>query len=216
MCMLSAGIGCSLTRVSALDGPESCGMQRQFKAFVESPSRERFLAAREAVLRATPLAMQATDLADLLRLLDEGAYQAVLDRIDLLPPSKALSPRVHFLAAEAAEALGDVEAGELERFLFVLCLQGLLATGDGSRAAPYVVCHPTDEYDILDAQGYEPAGQAFLAENGELFDVITCSDGREFWFDLTAVLKRPKPRRKSSAARRRKHRRRGRLSRIPR
>ena len=38
-------------------------------------------------------------------------------------------------------------------------LQGLLATGEGSRANPYLVCHATDEYDLLEALDLQPAGQ---------------------------------------------------------
>jgi hypothetical protein len=107
---------------------------------------------------------------------------------------------VHYLAAEAAEALRDLPTVELERSLFVLTLQGLLATGDGTRDNPYIVCHASDEYDVLVALGREPAGQALEEHDDRLFDVLTCDDGREVWFDVTAILRRPAPRR--SAARR--------------
>jgi hypothetical protein len=176
-------------------------MQRQLTAFVEEPSKETYLAARRAVLQATPLPLTAMELADLQRLLEEGAPQEVLDHIDALPPSKVLSPRVHYLAAEAAESLGDAEGNELERFLFVLCLQGLLATGQGSSAEPYVVCHASDEHDILAALGLEPAGQALVDRGPKLCDVLTCTNGREVWFDVTDVLCRPQPRKKAVARR---------------
>jgi hypothetical protein len=191
-------------------------MQRQFTQFVELPSRENYLAACRAVLRETPLPLTATDLAELVRLLDAGNSQEVLDRIDLLPPSKALSPRVHFLAAEAAESLGDFETGEVERFLFVLCLQGLLSTGDGTLAAPYIVCHATDEYDILEATQCEPARQSLVEHEGRMLDVITCSDGREFWFDVTLPLRAPARRAKPAARGKAKPVRRRRISRLPR
>src|SRR4051812_10754890 len=124
-------------------------MQRQLTAFVERPCQRTYLAVRDAVLSQTSLPLVACELAELDQLLAEAEFQTVLDRIDVMPPSKILSPRVHFLAAEAAEALGDSAAVELERSLFVLTLQGLLTTGDGSRGNPFMVCHPTDEYDIL-------------------------------------------------------------------
>jgi hypothetical protein len=179
-------------------------MQRQFTRFVESPSRENYLAVRDAVLRIRPLPLAASELAELVRLLEAGEYREVLDRIDLLPPSKILSPRIHFLAAEAAEGLGDVKTGELERFLFVLCLKALLATGDGTEAAPYSVCHATDEHDLLEAGGFEPAAQCLVPRDGLLCDVITCADGRQVWFDVTALFIRPKPRRKQAARKRRR------------
>jgi hypothetical protein len=183
-------------------------MQRQFTQFVESPSRENYLAVRRAVLRLTPLPIEAMQLAELLRLLDDGSYQEVADRIELLPPSKALSPRVHFLAAEAADGLGDTAASELERFLFVLCLKGLLATGDGTQAAPYSVCHASDEYDLLEVCGHELAAQTLVEHEGRLCDMVTCTDGRRIWFDVTALLipprrkrpKRPQAKRRLDAA----------------
>lgn len=200
-------------------------MHRQFTRLVESPSRENYLAARDAVLRLTPLPIASADLAELVRLLDAGEHQEVLDRIDLLPPSKVLSPRVHFLAAEAAEALGDADAGELERFLFVLCLRALLSTGDGSQAAPFSVCHATDEYDLLETGDHEPAAQALIEQDGRWCDVVTCADGRQVWFDVSVLFQRPKPTRRGRSALSRqglaKKRRRpvaatGRVTRIPR
>jgi hypothetical protein len=175
-------------------------MQRQLTAFVERPSRETYLAVRDAVLREAPLPIVAADLAELDRLLDQEEYDAVLDRIDALPVSKVLAPRVHYLAAEAAAGRRDAEAIELERSLFVLTLQGLLATGDGTRDNPYIVCHATDEYDVLAALGREAARQSLVGLGSKLFDVLTCDDGREVWFDVTAILTRPTAR----PARRRK------------
>jgi hypothetical protein len=178
-------------RAATREGPVSPIMQRQLTAFVEQPSKATYLAARDAVLRESPLPIVATDLADLEQLLDDDEHEAVLDRIDALPVSKVLAPRVHYLAAEAAEALRDSPTVELERSLFVLTLQGLLATGDGTRENPYIVCHASDEYDVLVALGREPAGQVLEEHDDRLFDILTCDDGREVWFDVTAILRRP-------------------------
>jgi hypothetical protein len=90
---------------------------------------------------------------------------------------------------------------ELERSLFVIVLQGLLSTGDGTRANPYIVCHGGDEYDVLEAIGLEPAGQSLVEDAGRLCDVVTCANGREVWFDVTDLIRRP-----SAAAKRGKMR----------
>jgi hypothetical protein len=177
-------------------------MQRQLAAFVEQPCRATFLAARDALLRQSPLPLVATELADLDRLLECEEHEALLARLDALPPSKILSPRIHFLAAEAAEALGHADDVELERSLFVLTLQGLLTTGDGSPANPYVVCHSSDEYDVLAALGREAAGQSLVEREGRLCDVLLCSDGRQVWFDVTDLIARPHRKRKSARRRR--------------
>jgi len=163
-------------------------MERQLVAFVEQPCRATYLAARDAVLAASPLPLRSADIADLDQLLDEDEHERLLDRLDTLPPSKVLSPRIHFLAAEAAAALGNSADIELERSLFVLTLQGLLATGDGTAGNPYVVCHASDEYDVLTALGREAAAQSLVESDGRLCDVLRCSDGREVWFDVTDLL----------------------------
>jgi hypothetical protein len=186
-------------------------MQRQLAAFVQQPCKSTFLAARSAVLRRSGLPLLAAEIAELDRLLERREPELLRDRIDALPPSKVLSPRIHFLAAEAAEALGDMPDVELERSLFVLTLQGLLATGDGTRGNPYIVCHPTDEYDVLAALGHEAAGQSLVEHEGRLHDVLLCSDGREVWFDVTDLLVRPHRRKQG---RRRSLRRTAHFSRI--
>jgi hypothetical protein len=191
-------------------------MQRQLAAFVEQPCKETFLAARDAVLHQSPLPLVAAEIAELDLLLEDKEYQALLDCLDALPPSKVLSPRIHFLAAEAAEALGHAEDVELERSLFVLTLQGLLATGDGTRSNPYFVCHASDEYDILAALCLEAAGQSLTEHRGRLCDVLLCTDGRELWFDVTDLLRRPKNRKKPARKRRTPARRRLSMSRAQR
>ena len=160
-------------------------MQRQLAAFVEQPSKSSYLAARDAVLAESPLPLAASDFVELERLLDSEQYEELLARLDLLPPAKVLSPRVHFLAAEAAGALGHDGDVELERSLFVLTLRGLLATGDGTPANPYIVCQTTDEQDVAAALDLEPAGQSLVQQGRRLCDVVLCSDGREIWFDVT-------------------------------
>jgi hypothetical protein len=189
-------------------------MQRQFAAptgklveiligkLVEQPSKATYLAARDAVLSQAVLPLMATEMAELEELRKSAALEALRDRIDALPLSKVLSPRVHFLAAEAALALGDEDDVELERALFAIMLQGLLATGDGTPANPYIVCHATDEYDVLTALGLEAAGQSLVEREQRLFDAVACRDGREIWFDVTDVL--IVPRRQAPARRQRR------------
>jgi hypothetical protein len=189
-------------------------MQRQLAAFVEQPCKETFLAARDALLGQSLLPLLASEIAELDRLLADQQLEALLDRLDTLPPSKVLSPRIHFLAAEAAEALGRASDVELERSLFVLTLQGLLATGDGTRENPYVVTHPTDEYDVLATLGLRSAGQSLTERNGRLYDIQLCEDGCELWFDVTDLLV-PQRRAKLAAQKRaRRVRRRLRMSRL--
>jgi hypothetical protein len=170
-------------------------MQRQLAArleeFVERPSKATFLAARDAVLCESSRPVAPGQIAELDRLLEQEAYQELLDQLDNLPPSKVLSPRIHFLAAEAADAVGHFADIELERCLFVITLQGLLATGDGTKANPYIVCHASDEHDILEALDRQAIRRATVKIGGRICDVVRCTDGREVWFDVTEVIDLP-------------------------
>src|SRR5262245_40908989 len=104
-------------RCATCAGHETICMERQLAALVERPCKATFLAARAAVLHDSPLRLTAADIAELDFLLEREEHSALLARLDALPPSKVLSPRIHFLAAEAAEGVGDVAEVELERSL---------------------------------------------------------------------------------------------------
>ena len=166
----------------------SRGMEREFTRLVERPTRKNYLAARDAVLRVSPQLVQTADLVEIGQLLDAGDSAQALDRLAELAPAASLSPRVHFLAAEAAEALGDSENCELERFLFVVCIRGLLATGDGSRQAPYDICNAADASDLLESLGFEPVRQSLVPRGARTYDVVECTTGRQLWFDVTGTL----------------------------
>jgi hypothetical protein len=166
-------------------------MEREFIRFVEQPTADSYLAARDAMLQIEPATLSARDSLELRRLLAAGKHDQLLKKTESLPASAALSPRVHYFAAEAATARGDSERAELERFLFVVCLQGILATGDGSAQRPYVVCHLSDESDVLEALEKEPATQTLAQLDHAVCDVIDCHDDTQVWFDVTAITGMP-------------------------
>jgi hypothetical protein len=191
-------------------------MQREFIRFVEQPSGDAYLAARDALLRAEPQTLTAIDLEEFEHLLGLRLHDEVLERLAALPASAALSPRVHLFAAEAADGLGDQERVELERFLFVVALQGILATGDGSKKRPYVVCHATDEHDVLEALDRSAERQTLVQGKAEVLDVIECTGGGEVWFDITVAAGMPMRRRQARKPRIARSKARPRVSRTPR
>ncbi len=197
-------------------GFESLGMEREFIRFVEQPTAESYLAARDAMLLVEPESLSAADLVELSRLLSGGEFQALLDVAESLPATAALSPRVHFFAAEAAVALSDLERAELERFLFVVCLQGILATGDGSEQRPYAICHASDENDVLEALEKQAERQTLVEVDGAACDVVECDDESQVWFDVTTVTGIPMRRRQAKTRRLARSRARPAVSRTPR
>ena len=169
-------------------------MQDEFEIFLIRPTRAAYEQVRGALLvdpvfRADPL-----ELAEVAAHCAAGEFEAARDKLDGLLYDWALSPRMHALAAWTATELGDEADAELERFTSRACLAGLLATGNGSFASPYLVTYPADEYDLLAALGREPRSQQLIDCDSGRFDVLTCDDGEEFWFDVTAFLREaPQP-----------------------
>lgn len=164
-------------------------MRDEFQTFVEHPTAENYLLARDAILSDADGRTRTADLAELAELFGQGDFQAAREKIEGMMPAWALSPRVHFLAAQAAEQLGDDEDADLEKFLFSACLQGLLATGDGSLARPYQVAQTADEYDVLLALGSLAKGQVLVEHGGGHYDVVTCEDGTRVWFEVSDLIR---------------------------
>ena len=174
-------------------------MQDDLRTFLEAPSAHTYRRVRESLLEEVstldlPGILSPGSLVELVELASAGKFSTLLARVDDLQPAWALSPRVHFLAAIAAEETGATEIAELERFTFQACLEGILATGDGTAEAPYLITYLSDEYDVLAALGLEPRAQVLVEQRGLLCDVARCLDGEEVWFELTDILHDPRQR----------------------
>jgi hypothetical protein len=163
-------------------------MQRQLEAFFARPTRARHRAARKAICTVSPVPPSAEDFSRLDQLLKNKAYEQARLLIDQLPPLAALSPRVHAIAAETARQLGDEEDAALEHFLEAACLEGLLASGNGTKSQPYVVCCRMDEFDVLSALGESPQAQRVVRAGDRICDVILCENGRKVWFDASLLV----------------------------
>jgi hypothetical protein len=162
-------------------------MPDAFADFLDSPSGPGFLRLREAML-ATPGHDFASDaLTGLSDLVDQGAYEAVPDKLAELMPDWLLSPRAHLLAAHAAQQDADADRAQFEQDFSQACLAGLLQSGDGSRSRPYRVTHVADEYDLLEALDKTSASQRRVGGEDGLFDLILCTDGSQLWFDIGAA-----------------------------
>ena len=87
----------------------------------------------------------------------------------------------------AAEGLEDAAKAKAEREAAAKCVEGVLATGDGSADKPYLVTRVSDEYDLLRHLKKARTTQGLRHKDGKAFDVMSCTDGTEVWFDITAV-----------------------------
>lgn len=164
-------------------------MQDEFEAFLIEPTRSSYERAREALLSDPSFRADPRDLAHAGELCAARDFAHARELIESLLYDWALSPRVHFLAAWAAAELGDKKDAELERFTAQACLAGLLATGQGSFACPYLVTYASDEHDLLAVLRQEARSQQLIACDSGRFDVLTCADGNELWFDVTDLFR---------------------------
>ena len=180
-------------------------MQDELQAFLEAPTARTYRQVREALLEEVAATCSAETLSagvlvELTELAAADQFHAVLGRIDDLQPAWALSPRIHYLAAVAADEVGEDDVAELERFVFQSCLDGILATGDGTKQSPYLSTYSSDVHDLLLALGLEPRSQRLVEQRGLLCDVVRCADDEEVWFELTRVLHDPRQRAAEFAA----------------
>lgn len=166
-------------------------MFQEFARFLESPSRATYLAARGAWLRLEVQPLHPAELTELAARLEAGDAAGVIEQAHGWRSRAALSPRVHYLTAEAHAVLGQSEHAELERWVFQACLQGMLATGDGTRRKPYVIAQLSDEYDVLKLRALNCEQQRFVQRGRKACDVLTCADGNEVWFDVTDLAQVP-------------------------
>jgi hypothetical protein len=162
-------------------------MKEQFVDFMESPSRDTYLAVRGTLLASPDYKPYSDELNGIDGLLEIGSFAAVQETIARSMPNLLLSPRAHLFLSLAAEKSNDENAAGMERFIAAACVEGILATGDGSRDRPYLVCRSTDEYDVLQYLGKEFRGQALVHDGDRHFDLMECEGGTEIWFDITAA-----------------------------
>jgi hypothetical protein len=171
--------------------PAARAIDELFNKFTASPDRESYLAVREALISSEFYDPNSTELGEVEEFLDSGPYVFELagarDRIDAAMPNLILSPSAHLLKAFIAKESGDEKVVQIEKNIAGVCLLGLLSTGDGSKANPYLVVRTSDEHDVLGYLGKEFSKQSLIHDGDRRLDRIRCQDGTEVWFDVTDV-----------------------------
>jgi hypothetical protein len=170
-------------------------MFQEFARFVEQPSRATFIAARSAWLTLNVAPLTPADLQSVAELLAAGEAAAVIKRVHGWKARAAFSPRAHYFAGEAHALLGELDQAECERMVFSACLQGILATGDGSRRKPYLISQISDEYDVLKLLGLTCEKQRLVQTktrsaggSTRSCDVLSCHDGSQIWFNISDLV----------------------------
>jgi hypothetical protein len=158
------------------------------EAFLEEPTCDGFLRVREHLLADEHFAPHARVIDKLEQLVAQGRAKAALKTVDELMPAWGLCSRVHFLAGQAAEMLGDAEEVELCRFLVSTCVEGMLSTGRGTRRSPYLATYPSDVQDVLTAKGLTASTQRLIDTATTRLAGVVTHEGSTVWFDVGEML----------------------------
>ena len=147
--------------------------------------RDSFAALRAEIVSSEKYDPYSRELDEVNALLDAGDFEAAHCKLTEAMPNLFLSPAAHLAIAYVAEQTDDEESAKMEAFLAAMCCEGILTTGEGSRANPYLVLRTSDEYDVLQYLGKSFTGQALVEDGERHLDRMTCADGTELWFDIT-------------------------------
>ncbi len=160
-----------------------------YREFLVQPTADRYRAATLAI--ATEPGSSAPSLLTLEQAFIEGQFETVSTLARQWTRHFALSPHFHRLAAIAALELGDADDAELERFTSAACLEGILNSGDGSDANPYLIADRADAQEVLTKLGLKSIRQSRIENENVLCDVFeVCARNkatREIWFTYAAV-----------------------------
>ena len=166
-------------------------IQARFRTFLESSpdDYEVFEGLRQSIIRSDLYRPYSHDLNTIERLIEEELYGLARTQIDESMPNLLLSPRAHEMLARVAAAQDDGELVEEASNAALMCLEAIAASGDGSRERPFRVLRTSDEYDLLDYLHAAMEKQQVVHVRQRHYDVLTCEDGRELWFDITQAYK---------------------------
>jgi len=165
-------------------------MQNEFEAFLKSPNRERYLQLFALVTSADDYDPYSDELASASDLLEAHKNEEARTVLGRAMPNLLLCPRAHLYLGYIARAAGDEGQADFENYVASACVEGILATGNGSQQQPYRVVRTSDEYDVVQYLDKTFQKQSLIDEAEQQFDRIRCTDGTEFWFDITTPYQR--------------------------
>jgi len=186
-------------------------VHRRWFQFRHERSAESFLALRQAVAQSPEYDPDSADLEEATALLAAGKIYQGYSLLRAMMPNWLLTPRVHHLASFAYLRSHQARSAEREVQLAGLVRQGILKSGTGEEAHPFLVLHRIDALDVLDVldaltgsevastprsywgvqhrgprqwhrHGHDPNGRAETR-----LIVWNSTDGTEVWFDTRII-----------------------------
>lgn len=164
-------------------------MRRLLVDLLDEPNRESYLALHASVVGSPEYSAYSDELGTVSELIDQQRHEEARAYLQRAMANLLLSPRAHLVSAVLHSKAGNEGSAELEMALREACLAGMLATGDGTEARPYLVVRPSDEHDLLEHLGKRLRKQGLRTRYGRHFDQVLCTDESEIWFDITAAFR---------------------------
>jgi hypothetical protein len=169
--------------------PGAKGEKNPFGAAVAAlaiePSAESYMKVVGMVVTHPAYDPYGRDIDSLIELYEAERHADAERKLRELMPTWVLTPSLHKIAFLLAKHRGDQAAGMVEMRLVQATIDGLLATGDGSREKPYVVVRIRDEYELLEHLEKKPAGQSLIRDGDRQLDCFELADGSEIYFDVS-------------------------------
>ena len=162
----------------------------QFLHFMKSGKLDDYMVVRQALIDSPAYAAYSDDMNKIIELVEGKQYQKALDLFRKRLGNLLLSPAGHLMASESMKGLGQDEDAKMEQFIGVRCIEGILATGEGTEKEPWLVLRPVDEYDVLGYFGKTMEKQELVKGGRGTCDIMHCNDGSSHWFDITDAMMR--------------------------
>ena len=154
--------------------------------YLEERSPESFMRLREAVAASPDYVPYGESPESVLSTVKEDDYEKAKTALLAIVGGGFLNPGIHNLLAFVHHKLGDEVGANYEFELGMRCLEGILSTGTGEEAHPYLVLHTADEYDVLDhLEKKSLTRQLVRTPQRQAYDRHECEDGVVLWFDVT-------------------------------
>ena len=154
--------------------------------FLDEGSCESFLRLRQAVAASPAYAPYAETPESVLSTVGGADHEKAQSGLLSIVNGWLLNPGIHTMLAFTYYKLGDERSANVELILGERCLKGILSTGTGEEASPYLVLYTADEYDVLEHLGKKSLAQSLVrTQHRTAYDVHKCDDGTTLWFDVT-------------------------------
>lgn len=160
-------------------------MREELIQFIQSPDRDSYLAFRAKLVASDGYEPYSDEIHTAGELYEQQKIDDARKTIQKAMGNLILSPRAHQFLGFLHHKLGNEQAAQMEMMIGHACIEGILATGDGSANNPYIVSRTSDEHDVIEYLDKQLKQQSLTLKDDKHLDLIQCTDGSEYWFDIT-------------------------------